>query len=274
MKKIDISIIVPIFNVASYLPTLLDSLINQTLTSIEIIAINYGSTDYSLEIIQEYAKKDSRIVIINQFNHGVSIARNNGLKYAQGRYIAFADSDDWLAPDALKTWFSLAEDASLDMVIGYGFYLSNQPNDASILHPILSQQASGVIESGSEWITRSVKVQEWPHFVWLQLIRKDYLEYIKARFTEHIVHEDIIWTLQVAISAKRIGFVKTPFYGYRRNNLSITTKPSENAVYHRANSYIRVISELVKTAQNQANNPTLKKVFLKQANIEGGHFLG
>jgi len=86
MRKIDISIIAPIFNVASYLPTLLESLINQTLTSIEIIAINDGSTDSSLEITQEYAKKDSRTVIINQFNHGISIARNNGLKYAQGRY--------------------------------------------------------------------------------------------------------------------------------------------------------------------------------------------
>ncbi len=86
MRKIDISIIAPIFNVASYLPTLLKSLINHTLTSIEIITIKDGSTDSSLEITQEYAKKDSRTVIINQFNHGISIARNNGLKYAQKRY--------------------------------------------------------------------------------------------------------------------------------------------------------------------------------------------
>lgn len=91
-----------------------------------------GQETLAYRLPKSMQKKDSRIVIINQFNHCVSIARNNGLKYAQGRYIAFSDSVDWLAPDTLKSWFSLAEDASLDMVIGNGFYLSNQPNEASI----------------------------------------------------------------------------------------------------------------------------------------------
>ena len=89
-----ISIIIPIYNTAKYLPKCLDSIINQTYQNIEIILVNDGSTDNSSKIIQEYAKKDQRIIIINQKNSGQSAARNTGLKQASGEFISFIDSDD------------------------------------------------------------------------------------------------------------------------------------------------------------------------------------
>ena len=91
------SIIIPIYNVEEYLPACLDSVIYQSFKEIEIILINDGSTDKSTEIAREYAKKDSRILLIEQENQGLSIARNIGLKRASGDYIIFVDSDDFIS---------------------------------------------------------------------------------------------------------------------------------------------------------------------------------
>ena len=89
-----LSLIIPIFNNEKYLPYCLNSIINQTLKSIEIICINDGSTDESLNILKEFQKIDNRIIIINQKNKGSAIARNKGLKKSKGKYVAFIDSDD------------------------------------------------------------------------------------------------------------------------------------------------------------------------------------
>lgn len=91
-----ISVIIPIYNSAEYLNRCLDSVLSNTYVNLEVICINDGSTDNSVEVLNEYAKHDDRIVIINQENSGVSVARNAGLDYANGDYIAFIDSDDWV----------------------------------------------------------------------------------------------------------------------------------------------------------------------------------
>ena len=97
LKKI--SVIVPVYNVEKYLPECLDSIINQTLKEIEIICINDGSPDNSLEILKRYAEKDSRIKIIDKENEGVGKARNDGIRAATGEFIAFMDSDDYYPSD-------------------------------------------------------------------------------------------------------------------------------------------------------------------------------
>ena len=91
-----ISIIVPVYNAAPYLPQCLDSLVNQTYRDIEIICVNDGSTDNSLDILKAYAERDSRILVIHQENQGLSDARNKGLKNARGEWVMFVDSDDWI----------------------------------------------------------------------------------------------------------------------------------------------------------------------------------
>ena len=93
---VKISVIVPIYNVSNYLKRCLDSLIRQTLKDIEIICINDGSSDNSLEILVQYSQKDSRIKIINQENRGVSEARNSGINIAQGEFLSMVDPDDWI----------------------------------------------------------------------------------------------------------------------------------------------------------------------------------
>ena len=96
-----ISIIVPVYNVEAYLPQCLDSLINQTYQDLEIICVNDGSTDGSLEILQKYQSKDKRIKVVSQKNQGLSGARNTGISQATGEWIMFVDSDDYLLKDCV-----------------------------------------------------------------------------------------------------------------------------------------------------------------------------
>ena len=94
MNNPGISIVVPVYNAEKYLMHCLDSLINQTMQDIEIICVNDGSKDKSLTILEDYVKRDKRIVLLNQSNSGVSVARNNALKHVRGDYYMFVDSDD------------------------------------------------------------------------------------------------------------------------------------------------------------------------------------
>lgn len=115
-KKIKVSVIVPVYNVEKYLSRCVDSIINQTLKEIEIILVDDGSPDQSPQICDEYALKDERIQVIHKLNNGVSSARNAGLKVAQGDYIFFVDSDDWLELDGLQLLYDKAIEYDVDFV--------------------------------------------------------------------------------------------------------------------------------------------------------------
>ncbi len=112
-----VSVIIPVYNVEKYLRQCLDSVVNQTLKDIEIICIDDGSTDNSLNILKEYAAKDSRVKLIIQKNQGVSAARNQGLRAISGEYYLFIDSDDWIDEQMLENMYNKAIDDSVDLVI-------------------------------------------------------------------------------------------------------------------------------------------------------------
>lgn len=112
-----VSIIVPIYNADKYLNRSLKSIINQTYTNLEIILINDGSTDSSLEICKEYVEKDKRIVLIDKINEGVSIARNTGIQKSSGAYIAFLDADDWITPNYIEHLMKPFENENVDISV-------------------------------------------------------------------------------------------------------------------------------------------------------------
>ena len=111
-----ISIVIPIFNVAQYLETLLDSVINQSHKDIEIICINDGSTDNSLSILHTYAKRDNRIQVVDIINSGPFVVRQIGMKMATGDYVTFVDGDDWLALDTCELIAKTAENTDADII--------------------------------------------------------------------------------------------------------------------------------------------------------------
>lgn len=271
MNKVDISVIVPVYNCATYLTDLLDSLRNQSGASFEIIAINDGSTDNSLALLEQVAHIDSRLVVINQQNQGLSSARNTGLTRANSHWIVFVDGDDWLAPHTFSTWLQQANRQQLDVLIGNGYKFSRNPEQQSVT-PLLFQQPWGEVLSGQQWIIRCVKQKEWPHYACLQLIRYDVIRTHQLQFIRGLLHEDILWTTQLARVAQRIGFCAFPFYGYRTNPDSITNSPSIPVLLRRANSYVDIIKALADIAASSA--PPLRRALLRHANQESTHLLG
>ena len=126
MKKYDVSVIVPVFNLELYISRCVDSIINQTIfDKIELILINDGSKDNSLKIMEEYEEKYENIIIISQINSGVSAARNVGIKNAHGKYVLFVDGDDFINTDYIENLFIATDKEEYDMVIAdYWLYYS------------------------------------------------------------------------------------------------------------------------------------------------------
>ncbi|WP_127958671.1 glycosyltransferase [Serratia microhaemolytica] len=272
--QIDISVIIPVFNSAKYLDTLFSSLVTQTSVNLELIVVDDGSTDDSPTLLQQWAKKEPRIRILTQKNQGLSVARNNGIRAASGKWLAFVDSDDWLAPDTLLNWFTYAENNQLDLLIGNGFTFQTDPVNEEKT-PLITNQLWGDIINGKEWIVHAVKQREWPHFVWLQLTRKEIVDQEQLEFIADLYHEDILWTTQLALSAQRVGFYQAPSYGYRIGNQnSISRSPSPDMLAYRAQSYLAIITKLAELAQSQPEDRKLRNALFLHATRECRHFHG
>ena len=118
MNKVEVSVIVPVYNVGKFLAKCLESLVGQTFKNIEIICINDGSTDNSLEILNSFAGKDERIILVNQPNQGVSKVRNCGLEMARGKFLLFIDGDDYIASDFVEKLYAKACKTGAEITAG------------------------------------------------------------------------------------------------------------------------------------------------------------
>ena len=116
-----VSVIIPVYNVQDFLAKCIESVINQTINDIQIILVDDGATDNSGQICDEYAKKDKRITVIHKQNQGLGFARNTGLDVANGDYIFFLDSDDWILPYSIKELYEIAKQNNADIVC-YNFF--------------------------------------------------------------------------------------------------------------------------------------------------------
>lgn len=188
-NKIEVSVIIPVYNVEKYLVACIDSLMCQGDLSMEFILVDDGSTDLSGKIADEYAKKEDRIKVIHQENGGASAARNAGLDVAQGEYIAFLDSDDWIKESSLSLLYHEAIKYQADVVMG-NMWLCDQ--DGSINEPFkwISGESPHKVLSGKEgfiWLVRTCFYLPTPV---KYIYNRKYLHKMQARFEEGIMHED------------------------------------------------------------------------------------
>ncbi len=201
-----VSIVVPIYNVEEYLPRCLDSIANQTFTDIEIICVDDGSPDNSIDILHEYKSRDSRIRIIQQENMGLSGARNTGIKHAIGEYIMFVDSDDYIDLDTVDEMYKRAIEGDLDAVIcGVASFNENGYSTES-----MSNLNEKEILTGYEYLKKDYRFASCCNKLFkLSKIRKEALF-----FPEGKLYEDLLFVFKYMMTSKKIGVVKKYFYHY------------------------------------------------------------
>ena len=213
--RIASSVILPIYNSSKYLQQALDSVINQTLPNIEIICINDGSTDSSLDIIHEYVKKDSRIVVVNKPNSGYGDSMNHGLDIAKGEYIAILEPDDWYKTNMLKTLYSLATQNNLDVAKCDFYQYSNQTKRSKQYHLFKSDQCGDILNKNQTDFIYSLQPS-----IWSAIYRRSFLNKNNIRFldTPGASYQDTSFNFKVFALAKRVMFINTPLIHYRIDN--------------------------------------------------------
>jgi glycosyltransferase involved in cell wall biosynthesis len=214
----EVSVIIPVYNREKYLKQCLNSVINQTLKNIEIICIDDGSTDQSLEILNEFAKKDQRIKIINQKNQGVGLARNIGLKIARGEYVGFVDSDDWIDLNFYETLFTEAKKQDADLartLYVYEFQEHSKEGDTNKI--IFEKKSNGEL----------LKVNEHSVVIWNAIYKREYLQKNNIYFDNLRGVVDVPFTAKATYYSKKTIPVIGTYYHYRKgvgNRLTIFNK--------------------------------------------------
>ena len=229
-----ISIIVPVYNVEKYLPKCLDSLINQTFKDIEIICVNDGSTDDSLSVLKDYAKKDNRIVIIDKENSGPSACRNIGIEKATGEFIQFVDSDDWIEPETCEICYQKAIEHHVDMV-SFNAVMINKTKITPLYYYNNKEEKLVSLDDMISLLFKS------PFHSWHFLFKKAFLTQHQIKYPEHIVLcEDAIFSLTCWLKIKEALLLPNVFYNY------IQYEPSVSHSSKHVFDIFNVINELKK----------------------------
>ena len=244
-----VSIIVPIYNAEQYLRRCVDSILNQEYTDFELLLVNDGSTDASGDICEEYGDRDPRVIVIQKENTGVSDSRNRALDRAQGKYLQFLDSDDWITPDATRLFVRAAEEYGCDMVISdfyrvVGERLSTKGDIEE--EGVLTREefAAHMMENPADF---------YYGVLWNKLYRRDIVEEHNLRMDTDINWcEDFMFNLEYIRYAKVFYALHAPIYYYVKRkgslasqgiNISKTVKMKLNVFEYYNNFYKHVLEE-------------------------------
>jgi glycosyltransferase involved in cell wall biosynthesis len=212
-QKPKISVIIPVYNVEKYLKRCLESVSNQTFEDFEIIAVNDGTKDNSLSILEEYAKKEKRLQIISQENQGLSAARNTGIKACKGEYIYFLDSDDAIHPQCLEIAYHFITKQKAELVcFDYEHSDGNEYNQTPYdINQIDYNISSNPLQKGMKYAKFNVM---------MKFFHRDLIG--DLRFIPGISFEDYPFTLAIFAKKPVTVFIDTKLYFYTRNMASIT----------------------------------------------------
>ncbi len=225
--KIKISVVVAVYNMQWYLAECIDSILAQTLEELEVLCIDDGSTDQSLELLHSYARKDARVKVYHQQNAGLSAVRNRGVSLAAGEYIYFLDSDDMLVPEGLEVLYQKSAEKELDILYfnGEAFYESHalesghpEFRDYYIRKGSYPEQCPG-----QEMFVRMRRTGEYRTNTGLQFFRREFLKMWGCCFCPGILHEDNDFTFITLLTAKRVGYTEGVYFRRRIRNDSIMT---------------------------------------------------
>jgi len=211
--SLKVSIIIPVYNVQSYIARCLDSVVKQVYSNLEIIIIDDGSNDQSGDICNMYAEHDSRITVIHKKNEGVAVARNTGLDLATGDYIYFCDPDDWLEDTLIEESLLLAEGNQADMVL-FGFYVhfsyNNQTDKISFPNILINSQA----QLKELFYDIFLNSKYGNGFIWNKFYSKKFLDTHHFRFEKLTIQQDEVFNMKLYPKIKKIIVSNQSYYHY------------------------------------------------------------
>ncbi|MDR0632318.1 MAG: glycosyltransferase [Holosporaceae bacterium] len=219
--SLKVSVIIPVYNVEKFLLRCLESVVNQTIKDIEIICVNDGSTDSSLKILEEFAVRDHRIIVINQDNKGQGAARNCAIEIARGEYIGFVDSDDWVELNYFEQLYAATKKYDADMAC------------CGILRRYPSSRTRKKLEIKEEKLYSSTvgkyRITESPRkcYVYNKIYRRSEINLHKIRFPEGVFFEDIGFSIRALYFLKTLVTVPTTVYYYWVNYKSTTREMTD-----------------------------------------------
>jgi len=264
-----VTIIIPVYNTEKYLKKCLSSIMNQTYSNLEVIAIDDGSTDKSLSILESFKTLIPNLMIIKQKNQGQGVARNKGIDLMRGEYVYFLDSDDYIASEMIYNLIEIAVKYQLDLIRfnSYPFvdddYEEEKPfilatKDSDYLKPfVIYEQEEYVSINRKHPFRCSVCI----HFIKASILRNNYLKF------EAIKHEDELFTALLLGYCYRIMYVPERYFMRRIRDSSTMTDVSESSLKLRFDGNIRVIEGLEKTRLGFQGSLAYKK-FLRRRSKE------
>lgn len=249
---VKISVIIPVYNVEKYLPKMLDSICGQSFRDIEMICVDDGSTDQSLHILREYEKKDNRIVVLQQENSGAGIARNTGMKAAQGEYLSILDSDDFFEPDMLQKAYRKCKKDHADICVFRSDRYDTQSGKYEAIPWTIQQKYLPKHVPFSPQEIYPYLFQIFNGWSWDKLYRRDVVANSGLTFQGLRTTNDAFFVFLMNLQAKRITIVDEVLAHHRVNlntSLSVTREKSWDCCWS-AISAIR--EELIKRGQYEA----------------------
>lgn len=219
-----VSIIVPLYKSEKFLTKLMDSIINQTYSNLEIILVDDGSPDLSGEIADEYAKKDNRVIVIHKENGGCCSARNKGMEKATGHYLMFADGDDWLEPDCVEYLVKLAEENSCEMSTTDSIFTTRDR--------IQNVKEKVMILSKEEAVASIINSFIIPVGPWNKLYTMDIVRNNCISFSVPWFGEGLYFSVMNAQFSNKVAVGNRKVYNYRLNNPNsgCTVKEVQNGI--------------------------------------------
>lgn len=214
-KNLKISVIIPVYNSEKHIKRCIDSILSQKFKGFELILVDDGSSDSSGGICDNYAIKYPNIKVIHTENSGVSSARNIGLSMAEGKYVAFADSDDFLSDNTLRTIYSVAEENTLD-VLQYNYYVRDEKGE--LIPECCTDDISTDVVNPQKYFDSGMCLG----YVWATLIRRDIIVDSKICFVQDLsLSEDRVFVMEVLCHSKRVMRISDKLYHYISNPKSL-----------------------------------------------------
>ena len=226
----DLSIIIPVFQVEKYVHQCLESVFKQGLDDahFEVIIVNDGTEDRSIEVIQDIIAQHNNVTVINQPNQGLSAARNNGMTIAKGSHVLFVDSDDLLIDGALKPLLDCALSTSADMVMGSFIKMNGEQIESYVPDTSSPQDIEPIVMSGEEAFVNFLNPRQC--YVWRTLYRRDFLQNNGIKFIPDIYFEDVPYTSECYSKAKKCVSFPISFYIYRQRSNSIVSSINKKKI--------------------------------------------